>query len=272
MPERRHTSNASLDSPVSSRWPASGAVSPRFTGYWEHGPSDSSRMPATRRGSIAFDESASHRGSYDHSMFVNDDLMEDSQIGSLHIHDRRPSVSEDLHMRAGAKRRASSPPRDGLREERSSVDSASGHSEIYQRRSVQQLSTRASPVSRFHPNHSSVSSASSLGPRNGSLGSSLGLGSIPSSATSYASGRLSPNPLSPATESDPRQSMPYGSTKVLSTNHQRTCSDNLQSGRKHSSDSTSHSRHSSVSHMQSIHICECCPKKPKKYDTEDELR
>lgn len=277
MPERKHASSnsiGSIDSPISSRWPASGAVSPGYNGFWgEHGPADSLRAPTTRHGSLAFDDITSHRVSYDHSMFIHEDPLEDGQMGSLNIRDRSPSSTEDLGLKAGTKRRASSPPRDGLREERSSISSNSGQSEIYHRRSMQQLPNRGSPVSRFHPSHSSVSSASSLGPRHGSLGSSLGISSIPSSATSYGSGRLSPSAFSPAVDLEGRLGTPYGGAKLPPTHH-RTLSENTQSGRKLSTDSVSHSRHSSMSHshMQGVYVCECCPKKPKKFDTEDELR
>lgn len=189
VPERRHNS---VDSPSTSRLPSSGAISPGFTGFWqEHGPPETSRAPTTRHGSLTFDDSISHRGSYDQSMFLNDDYgMEEGNMSNLHIHDRSPGSP-----RSGSKRRASSPPRE--REDRSSLSSASGHSELYHRRSMQQLPHRTSPVSRFHPNHSSVSSASSFGPRHGSLGSSLSIPSVPSSATSYASGRISPGGASP---------------------------------------------------------------------------
>lgn len=273
MPERRHASSGSVDSPASSRWPSSGAVSPGFTGHWaEHGLSDSARAPTTRHGSLTMDDSVSHRGSYDQSMFIHEDLMEDGQMSNLHLHDRSPSSSEDSHLKAGTKRRASSPPREGSREERSSISSASGQSEIYHRRSMHQLPNRGSPVSRFHPSHSSVSSASSLGPRHGSLGSSLGVSSIPSSATSYGSGRLSPNAPSPAVDADARTGTPYRSSSVHPANHQRTYSESSYNTSKMSTDSMSHSRHSSLSHLQGIYICECCPKKPKKFDTEEELR
>ena len=284
MPERhRHASNGSIDSPASSRWPtsalpSSGAMSPGFAGYWEQVAQDGVRGP-TRQGSLAFDESASHRGSYDHSMFVHDEFpMDDTQMNSLNLQDRSPG-SEDL--KSGTKRRASSPPRDAAREDRSSVSSASGHNDLYHRRSMQQLPNRASPVSRFHPNHSSMSSASSFGPRQGSLGSSLGISSVPSSATSYGSGRVSPGALSPSAI-DPdnnKAGTPYGSGKPLNPSpiaanpqHQRTLSESTQCARKMSTESATHSRQNSMSHMQGVYMCECCPKKPKKFDTEEDLR
>ncbi|KAK5138338.1 hypothetical protein LTR08_003399 [Meristemomyces frigidus] len=272
LPERRHASTNSVDSLVSLRRPSSGAVSPGFTGFWaEHGPPDH-RAPATRRGSIMFDDSASHVGNYEQSMFLHEDPIEDGQMSNLNLHDRSPSGSDDSHLKAGSKRRASSPPREGSRQERSSISSASGHNEIYHRRSMQQLPSRGSPVSRFHPSHSSVSSASSLGYRHGSLGSSLGIPSIPSSATSYGSGRRSPGAPFSATDPDGRHSSPCGSAKVLPTAHQRTFSKTTQSDRRLSTDSMRHSRHDSLSHTQGTYLCECCPKKPKKFDTDEELR
>lgn len=285
MPERRQTSS---DSPGSSRWPpsmpSSGAISPGFTGFFEHGPPENNRAQS-RHPSLTFDDSASHRGSYDHSMFVHDDFpMEEGGMRELNINDRSPSGSEDftLGAKAGVKRRASSPPREPTREERSSVGSASGHHDLYHRRSIQQFPNRNSPVSRFHPNHGSLSStASSLGTR-GSLGSSVGLSvsSIASSATSYASGRVSPGAMSPAIDPDLRVGTPYGGNKSMNPSpvasnpqHQRTFSESTQGGsRKMSVDSVQHSRQNSMSKMQGIYICECCPKKPKKFDTEDELK
>ncbi|KAK3113078.1 hypothetical protein LTR53_009977 [Teratosphaeriaceae sp. CCFEE 6253] len=271
VPERRHTASNSLDSPAGARWPASGAVSPGFNGFWnDNGVPDNSRAPSTRHGSIAFDDSVSHRGSYDHSMFVNEDLMEDGQMGNLNLHDRSPSGSDECQLKTGTKRRASSPPRDVTREERVSISSASGHSEVLPRRSLPQ--THPSPVSRFHPSHSSISSASSLGPRHGSLGSSLGIASIPSSATSYGSGRLSPGAASPAVDPGPRLGTPYERARALPGSHQRTLSEITHSSAKPATDSMTHSRSGSLSHLQGSHICECCPKKPKKFDTPDELR
>ncbi|KAK5737380.1 hypothetical protein LTR17_006799 [Elasticomyces elasticus] len=267
VPERRHTASNSLDSPAGSRWPTSGGASPGFNGGWgDSGLQD--RGPHTRHGSIAFGDGLSHRGSYDHSMFINEDVMEDGQMGNLNIHDRSPSGSDDLsQIKTGTKRRASSPPREAMREQRGSVCSGSGQSEVFR--------APAHPNQfppRFHPNHGSISSASSLGPRHGSLGSSLGIASVPSSATSYGSGRLSPGAASPAIDPALRLGTPYESTRVLPATHQRTLSENTQVGRKSSIDSMSHPQPGAVSHLQGIFVCECCPKKPRKFDTQDDLR
>ena len=277
----------SVDSPSSSRWISSGAISPGFSNFWsEHQPPENSRATAMHRGSLTSEDTSSHRGSYDQSMFINDDfVMEEGQMSNLNIHDRSPGSGSP---KAGSKRRASSPPRD--RDDRSSISSASGHSasghsasghgEIYHRRSMQQLPNRGSPLSRYHPNHSSLSSASSFGPRHGSLGSSLSIASVPSSATSYGSGRISPSAVSPAIDPDLRTTTAYSSSKLanpspISAHHQRTFSESTQNSGcapKPAAEGNSHSRSTSLSHMQGIYICECCPKKPKKFETEHDLR
>ncbi|EMC97570.1 hypothetical protein BAUCODRAFT_122004 [Baudoinia panamericana UAMH 10762] len=277
LPDGRQAPSLSVGSPVGSRWPSSAAVSPGSNTFWaEQGAYENGRPSISRHGSLAFDDSVSHRNSIDQSMFLNEELMEDAPMMSLNIHDRSPSGSDDMDSRAGTKRRAPSSPREGERGERSSVSSASGQNDLYHRRSIQQLPNRDSPVSRFHPNHSSVSSASSHGPRQGSLGSSLGLASIPSSATSYGSSdRLSPNPVSPPADPGFRLGTPYAtaSAKPTPTTHQRTVSESTQGdGRTSPSDSMSHSRTGSLTQLPAGFMCECCPKKPKKFDNQEELR
>lgn len=273
MPDHRP---ASLDSPAVSRWPSSGAISPGFTGtFFEHGPTDHSRNQsiASRHASLTFEDSVSQRGSYDQAMFTSGGAYNDeSPMSKLHLHNRSPG-SDDAHAaRVGMKRRADSPPREMTREERASVSSTSGPHEMYHRRSIQHLPSREGPVNRHH---SSLSSASSYGPRHGSLGSSLG---VASSATSYASGRVSPSGLSPAFDPELRTSIPYhpahalsNGTQSTSSPHQRIMSEGGQQ-QENPSESASHSRNGSIANSQGVHACECCPKKPKKFDTIEELR
>ena len=192
-------------------------------------------------------------------------------MSNLYIDDRSPGSPK-----AGSKRRASSPPRE--REDRSSVSSAAGQNDIHQRRSIHQLPHRTSPISRFQHDQSSVSSASSVAPRHGSLGSSYGMASVPSSATSYGSGRASPSIVSPAIDTDLRNGALTGGTSggqpsSVPAHHQRALSESGPSiMRKLSTDSIDHSRKGSLPHVQGGFICECCPKKPRKFDTEEELR
>lgn len=209
----------------------------------------------------------------------------------LNINDRSPSVSDDCHLiaKAGIKRRASSPHRESARDERSSVSSAPGGSDLYSRRSLQQLPTsRNSPVSKYGAHHGSVSSASSYGPRNGSMASSYGL-SVASSATSYTSGRLSPGALSPAIDPD-LGTLSYTNCKALNPSPSLSAGVGIQQPQAHDGvpssipspytvDSVSTRQNSipgpipnGIPNAQGMLMCECCPKKPKKFNTQDELR
>lgn len=271
MPDQRPSS---LDSPASSRWPSSGAISPGFTGaFFEHGLNDNSRdhSIASRHASLTFEDSISQRGSYDQSMFSQGASTEDSLPGNFNLQDRPSGNDGAQGARAGMKRRADSPPKDMTREGRASVSSISEPHEMYHRRSIQHLPSKNAPVNRHH---TSLSSASSYGPRHGSLGSSLGVASISSSATSYGSGRVSPSGLSPAFDPELRGSTPYGAAHAVKnpTQH-RGPSDIRQGGQQEQpAESASHSRNGSAFNGQGAHACECCPKKPKRFDTIEELR
>jgi hypothetical protein len=274
MPDRRPSG---LDSPGSSRWPSSGTISPGFLGFFDHALADTSRtnsMSQSRTASLTFDDSMSQRGSYDLSMYQHDDSAEDGPLGHLHLQDRSPGADDLQGARAGTKRRASSPPRDPLRGDRISVSSSSA-SELFHRRSIQQGMGRDGPMNRYN---SSLSSASSFGPRNGSLASSLGMASITSSATSYGSGRVSPSNLSPAFDSDHRPASQYGTPKtsnpissVMAQPQPRPLSESAQSPHTVAA-SVPQSRSTSISQSQGAHMCECCPKKPKKFDSLEDLR
>jgi hypothetical protein len=290
------------DSPF-SHW-ASGsvsAVSPRNLHPFSHpgafdfrspsdaGDSDRSPIPRIRRspsGSVlsAGDDNASvasqsNRGSYDHGMFRDDDDMDDSRFKRLNIDDNPLGRSGALSPRAtaGVKRRALSPPHDDGSPALRTVGSAS---ELFQRRVS---ASRISPgPPRFHSHSASISSTSS-GPRNGSYASTLSLAA--SSITSMNSyGRLSPGGLSPgglspsADGSDSPYAMslnpsPRSSVSTPKTPHQRALSDTrpLMTTRK-LSDGVGHVKHHSTSKLlHGIYMCECCPKKPKKFETAEEL-
>lgn len=252
--------------------------------------------PVTHRHpSFPFDDNVSYRSSYDQVMFMPEGFpTEEGQMKELNINDRSPSVSDDYHLaaKAGIKRRASSPHRESARDERSSVSSAPGGSDLYTRRSMQQLPSRNSSVSKYMPNHGSISSASSYGPRNGSMASSYGL-SVASSATSYTSGRVSPGALSPAIDPElggilyasskpPNPSpgpsagipapQPLGQESTLDTGA-HTSVENVQHSRQSGTSSTpTNSIPNGIPNAQGMLMCECCPKKPKKFNTQEDLR
>ncbi|KJX96315.1 C2H2 finger domain protein [Zymoseptoria brevis] len=278
MHDRRQSG---MSSPGSSRWPSSGTLSPGFQGFFDHVHPENSRNNSlhslqwqSRNASLTFDDSMSQRGSYDISMHQHDDSTDDGPMSHLNLQDRSPG-SEDLRgARTGDKRRASSPPRDPSRDDRMSVGNSSAGG-ILHRRSIHQGLGRDGPSSRYN---SSISSASSFGPRNGSLGSSLEMGSITSNATSYGSGRVSPSStLSPAFDPEFRSALQYSvKTSNIETNSamnppSRHVSESVAS--PHTiGPSAPQSRRSSITQLNGAHMCECCPKKPKKFDTLEGLR
>ena len=278
VPQRRQSSFDA--SAAGSRWtslpPTSDGASPGSFRSPAYDP-EFSRPAAHRQPSLTLSDTASHKSSYDANMFTTDEFpMEDGPMKNLDLNDRSPSSLDEI-ARAGTKRRASSPHRESTREERSSIGSAAGSRDLYHMRSVQQLPQRTSPIPKYqHPNHGSVSSASSYGPR-GSLSSSYGL-SIASSVTSLASGRLSPNPLSPLI--DPELASLYGGSKSLNPSprgslsvveRQRTLSESAQGSAKMNSE-TEVLPHQGNIGFQGLLICDCCPKKPRKFATEEDLR
>lgn len=212
----------------------------------------------------------STRSSVDQGIFLDPEL-EENGVRDLNINDRSPSsCDEAAYGIKGIKRRASSPPQDAVRDDRSS---GNPH-DLYHRRSIQMLANRNSPASRYAPSHGSISSNSSAGHR-GSYASSWNL-SVASSVTSLGGERLSPSSstLSPSGETELGLS-PYAASTVLNrsphdslskTSHQRKPSgDNLNGTLQMAS------ADNNVAKMQPFYVCECCPKKPKKFDSKEEL-
>lgn len=234
--------------------------------------------------------------SSDHAFFTNEpDLDSDFPIEEtggmrqLHLDDRSPP-SIDVHSpdsRLGIKRRASSPLRDTTHDSKTPLQTVGGtNSDLYQRRTSGHLTaTRASPVHRYHPSHGSVSPASSGGAHNGSYASSAALSVGGSSITSLSSHeRSSPSGISPLSEQHesrdlqyakltPHPSAPQEST-LLPLQHINT--DILSTtalARKMSAENANIALQSNAPKLQAnIHICQCCPKKPKKFDTLEELQ
>ncbi|KAH7389548.1 hypothetical protein DE146DRAFT_168230 [Phaeosphaeria sp. MPI-PUGE-AT-0046c] len=287
VPDRLHSS---LDSPA-PKWPSSGAISPSYSGFrspiFEANAVDLQRG---RFGSIStpgpLDEtSTQHRGSYDHSIFSDHDFgMDENGMRDLNINERSPAGSEEYQSgpKGCLKRRASSPPSEAARDDRPTT---SGNTDLYHRRSAQMLVNRSSAASRFQRGHGSLSSASSMGQPTSSIGSSFGFSTAASSMTSYGGDqqRLSPNALAPLGETDSGLVSPYAASRSLNPSpraslsrpqNQRIPQESDQSHlRKMSTESILHPRQNSVvSRIPGAYICECCPKKPKKFDSEDELR
>lgn len=284
------------------------AVSPRHTPFSQLGGShrdyrspvgteagDMERSPAlrTRRlnsGSVADDATVSTQGSFEgRDDDVDFPMEETSRMRSLQIEDQwrereRERERERDYYQAGQKRRASSPLGD---------DNIPMASDLLRRRDGGILS-RGSPTPRLtvipQGSISSISSAS----RSGSYVSNL----TASSMTSNSSfGRRSPNALSPgglsptdpmscgspfatpiSLTASPRSSI--GRSVVAQQPHQRTLSElsmAAQGGRTMASPRKLQEIPKNPSSLvagklKGPYMCECCPKKPKKFDTEEELK
>ncbi len=206
--------------------------------------------------------------------------MEENGLRGLDIQDR--AYAESDNYPPGSKRRASSPPSEATREDRPTT---SGRNDLYHRRSAQTLVNRTATSSRFPP--SSYSSIGSVGHRAGSLSSSFGFSTAASSMTSCGGDqRLSPSALSPHPETDISSGSPYANHRSLDPSprgslsrphhqqHSRGFSETEHPQiRKLSAESMAHSRQNSItSRIPGTYMCDCCPKKPKKFDNEEDLR
>jgi hypothetical protein len=187
-----------------------------------------------------------HRNSYE-GVFNEQDLSthHSPAMQQLNIQSQSPGDLEDY--KTGQKRRAQSPPTDAHVDPR-----------LPQYRPSQAPEHRLSQAPRFQA-PSSLSSAASSVPPSASYPSSYQL-SNPSSATSYNSEQLSPAGYGPdGFVARASGGMPPPPPSNLSTAAPRI----PQHGRQQSS---------SASRPPGLWICDCCPKKPKKFDSEDELR
>lgn len=247
---------------------------------------------------------ATKRGSEDQSSFSEPDTAGDfameepgvsntttTALRQLHLDDQTPASTHDQSISAqshhspfspsesrtsGMKRGASSPPPEASRGDKVPLHSVGP---------TITTNNRQSPFNTYPQPHGSFSPPASMVYRNGSYASSTGLSAGASSNTSIPSqDRLSPRGLSPTSEyqqniqntqfahqqpmnPSPHESFPHA--------RQRTPSDSRSAAviaRKMSNDSTQQRKGSAPSLQAHVHMCSCCPKKPKKFDTLEELR
>lgn len=229
-----------------------------------------------------------HKNSYDQGGFSD---VESEPAGEENGHFRqlaseRTISPQDYSRYHGMKRRASSPPREPVSNDRHALHKATSNGDLSQRRTTDfPFTGDTSPGSRYTPSHGSLSSLSSGSYRtSASLGSSAALSLGGSSMTSVSSyDRISTGGFSPQSESDTlndkvvvNQSSPGGSLSSLSglkapPYGRTTESKPAGSRRKVSLDSTVNGK-SGTSKIGGLYICDCCPKKPKKFDTQEDLR
>ncbi|KAH8697220.1 hypothetical protein BGW36DRAFT_295296 [Talaromyces proteolyticus] len=225
-----------------------------------------------------------NRSSQDHGVFPD---VEGDDDHDQFRHSHTQSYSDGISRQHGMKRRASSPPREPISDARHALHKATSNGDLAQRRtSGHPFSSHASSSARYPPSHGSLSSLSSASYRTStsSFSSSVGLSVGGSSMTSTSSyDRISSGGLSPQSEGDHfhhekpliNQSSAGGSLNSLQASRLSYGSivdtKPIVSGRKISLQSSVDGPKGAGSKLGGLFICDCCPKKPKKFETKEEL-
>ncbi|CAG8393892.1 unnamed protein product [Penicillium salamii] len=229
--------------------------------------------------------SRSNRGSYDHGVFsdIEGEFSADEPAPPRQFILREPTPPYQ-ETRHGMKRRASSPPREPINEDRHALQVATSNGDLSQRRLSGHSFTNNLSVNPNYPaSQRTLSAASSLSIRtSGSYSSTLSIGG--SSMTSLSPyDRPSPGGLSPSSDLDT-----FHEKSILNPSSpgglvQPTLARGLPGPASLEPPATDATGKLSVPTIVSIpkpaaskigglFICDCCPKKPKKFDNSDDLR
>lgn len=249
-----------LDSPARlMETPIHSAISPRSTPFAYHGdrsPNESSdidRSPRTKRNNS--DDATSTQGSYDFNGPEDMDMEETQSLKRLHI--------DDAYMAGSQKRRAASPNDEPI---------MAPYADMSRRRD---MGSRDSPTSRLAtlPRGATMPSVSTS--RSGSYMSAMSM--PPTTITTANSfGRRSPVGLSPDGISPISCPSPYTTPTSLNPSPRNSISGR---GSVHSRTVSGASTRKITevqkpggTKMQGFFMCECCPKKPKRFETVEELK
>ncbi len=256
MPDRRRSS-------VEARWISgvqpSSAISPGVSGLRspvsEHG---IEQMLPQRFGNLSTpitmeDPGRSHRDCYDQAMF--DYPAQRGGMQDFKNHDRSPSIAEDYQQnsRTGQKRRAVSQLSESV------LDPRLPGSDTWAPQSAQEIAAQNSQLARFQTSQSQTPHPSSVLQlmHNGSYAPSY-----EGTLSNYTSEQMPPLPYD---NHDASMANPRG----LPTHHHV----GLRPGHVSTARLPPHRTTSSgIQRAPGLWICDCCPKKPKKFENEDDLR
>ena len=216
--------------------------------------SDLDRSPRHRRRNNS-DDATSTQGSYDYNSVEDMEIDDNTSLKRLH--------NDDAYSAGGQKRRAPSPADDHM------MHGVTGPSDLVRRRDI---GSRGSPRLSTIPQGSSISNTS----RSNSYMSTASM--APSTATTtttnsfgrrspvagFSPGGMSPTCSSPYATPISLNPSPRTSISGRSAIHTRTVSG--ASPRK------LNEMQKPGSKLQGFYMCDCCPKKPKKFETAEELR
>ncbi|KAL6234185.1 hypothetical protein BDW75DRAFT_171548 [Aspergillus navahoensis] len=228
--------------------------------------------------------SRSNRGSYDQSV-VSDMEGEFSTDESLpsRIFSVRGATPPYLEAtRSGTKRRASSPPREPIGNDKHALHTTTSNGDLSQRRITgHPFANNLSVNSGYTHSYGSLSAASSVSMRTTASYSSAAP-SIGSSITTTSTYDRSPTGLSPKSDLDPfHEKPPINPASTAGLSAQLVAQAAHDSGidssssnppRKMSFQSNLNVPNPSTAKIGGLYICDCCPKKPKKFDSPEELR
>ncbi|KAL4921230.1 hypothetical protein BDW62DRAFT_141984 [Aspergillus aurantiobrunneus] len=230
--------------------------------------------------------SRSNRGSYDQSV-VSDMEGEFSTDESLppRLFSVREATPPYLEVsRSGMKRRASSPPREPIGNDRHALHTTTSNGDLSQRRTTgHPFTNNLSVNSGYTHSYGSLSAASSVSQRTTASYSSAAP-SIGSSITTASTYDRSPGGLSPKSDLDVFHEKPVinpsSTTGVSAQLAAQTTQDpgSLESSssgnppRKMSFQTNLNLSKPAAAKIGGLYICDCCPKKPKKFDSPEELR
>lgn len=182
------------------------------------------------------------------------------------------------------KRRASSPPREPISDDRHTLHVTTSNGDLSQRRTSGHPFTNTLSVnSAYAQSHGSISAASSLSLRTSGSYSSAALSVGGSSVTSASVYERSPGGLSPNSDLEsfhdkfhlnptspggvPNQAAMRGVPGPTTLEPP-----NPNVARKMSLQTSLNAPKQAGPKMGGLFICDCCPKKPKKFDSPEELR
>ena len=223
--------------------------------------------------------SRSNRGSYDQGAFsdMEGDLSNDESLP--HRFKIREATPPYLDMKAGTKRRASSPPREAIGD-RTSLQVTTSNGDLSQRRTSRNPYPNTLSVSSgYAPSHGSHSAASSISYGTSGSYSSAALSLGGSSMTSTSPYERSPGGFSTNSDLDSMHeksilnpSSPGGLGQPIMRAPATLEPPSTAPARRLSLQNTLGVPKPGGAKKGGLFICDCCPKKPKKFDNPDDLR
>ncbi|KAL3468306.1 hypothetical protein BJX64DRAFT_1876 [Aspergillus heterothallicus] len=228
--------------------------------------------------------SRSNRGSYDQSVVsdMEGEFSMDETVPSRLFSVREATPPYLEASRSGQKRRASSPPREPIGNDKHALHTTTSNGDLSQRRTSGHPFGNNLSVNSGYASYGSLSAASSVSLRTTASYSSAAP-SMGSSITTVSTYDRSPGGLSPKSDLDAFHDKSITNASSSTGMLAHMAAQNVHDASLIDSASGNHSRKmsfqtgmnapkSAAPKIGGLYICDCCPKKPKKFDSPEELR